>query len=233
MNLDDMQQLWAEHDKRLDQNLRLNVKLLREVHLGHARSVLGRLQLMIAIEFATDAVFVLWLGSYAVHQISEPRFGLPGALLFLVWTGFLALSLRQLERVRRLNFCAPVAVLQRELESVRVLSARNTKWRLLLAPALWAPLVIVVLQAFLGVDAWQTPGTGWVLANVFFGGVLSPVLFWICRRYAESLLRLRFVQGIVANISGRCLERARERLDAIAEFEKEGEVGATPQRGSA
>ena len=226
MNLDDMQKLWAEHDKRLDQSLRLNVKLLREVHLGHARSVLGRLQWMIGLEFATDSLCVLWLGSYVVDHLGDPRFGVPGALLFLVWTGYLALSLRQLERVRRLDFGAPVAALQRELESVRVLRTRNTQWRLLLAPALWAPLLIVVLQAFFGVDAWKTPGTSWVLANAIVGCVLSPVLFWICRRYAEPLLRLRFVQAIVGNISGRCLVRAKERLDAIAEFEQEGEVGA-------
>jgi hypothetical protein len=226
MNLDELQQMWAEHDKRLDQSLRLNVQLLREVHLGHARSVLSRLRWMIGFEFATDALLVLWLGSYAVDHLGELRFGVPGALLFLVWTGFLALSLRQLERAGRLDYGAPIAAMQRQLESLRILRTANTKWRLLLAPALWTPLVIVVLQAFFGVDAWKNPGAAWVLANALVGTALSPALFWFCRRYADRLQRLRFVQGIVSNVSGRCLARARERLDAIAEFEQETRPGA-------
>jgi len=226
MNLDELQRMWAEHDKRLDQSLRLNVKLLREVHLGQARSVLGLLRWMIGFEFATDTLCVLWLGSYAVDHLGELRFGVPGALLFLVWTGFLALSLRQLERASTLDYGAPVAAMQRQLESLRILRMRNTKWRLLLAPALWTPLVIVVLQAFFRTDAWEVPGTAWVLVNALFGAILSPALFWVCRKYADRLLRFRFVQSIVNNVSGRCLARARERLDAIAEFEQDGKPGA-------
>ncbi len=225
MILDELQRMWAEHDKRLDRSLRLNVRLLREVHLGHARSALGRLRWMIGLEFATDALFVLWLGSYSVDHLADARFSVPGALLFLVWTGFLALSLRQLERAGRLDYGAPVALMQRQLESLRVLRTCNTKWRLLLAPALWTPLVVVVLQAFFGTDAWRTPGTAWVLVNALVGTALAPALFWTCRRHADRLLRLRFVQGIVSNVSGRCLARARERLDAIAEFEQEDEKG--------
>lgn len=232
MNPDDMQRMWAEHDRRLDLSLRLNVKLLREVHLGHARSVLGRLQWRIGFEFATDALCVLWLGSYAVNHLSEPRFGLPGALLFLVWTAYLAFSLRQLERVRQLDFGAPVAALQRELESLRVLRARSTRWRLLLAPALWAPLIVVALQVLFGIDAWHKPGTTWVLTNAIGGGLLSPLLFWICHRYAEPLLRLRVVEGLVGNLSGRCLVRAKERLDAIAEFEHESGIELPDTRGA-
>lgn len=220
MNPDELQELWAEHDRRLDQNLRLNQRLFRELHLDQARSTLARLEWGLGLEFATDALVVLWLGSRLGEQLSVPRFGIPVLLLFLAWTSFLALSLRQLTLAENLDFAAPIAALQRQVETLRLARLSNTKWRLLSAPVLWTPLLIVVLQSFFGVDAWTKPGGAWLAANLLVGVLLVPVLLWIARRLGERPASRNLVERLLRSVSGRCIARAEERLDAIAAFER-------------
>lgn len=221
MNLDDMQRVWAEQDRRLEQSLRLNRELLRETQLCAARSALGRLSWGLGLEFALDALLVLWLGSRLGEEWGAARFLVPTALCFLAWTVFLALALRQLALNGRIDYGAPIATVQRQVEELRLARLRSTQLRLLLAPLLWAPVLIVVLHACFGVDAWLEPGPGWLACNAGVGLACVPLLLLLARRLARHPGRHPRLERFLESLSGTCIARAEQRLAALAEFERE------------
>jgi len=49
-------------------------------------------------------------------------------------SALLAASIRQLERVAKLDWCGPVAEIQSSLERLRVVKIRQFKWIMLLSP---------------------------------------------------------------------------------------------------
>jgi hypothetical protein len=218
-DLDDLKALWAEHDRKLERSLRLNRRLLEEASLGRARSALGRLKALVAIDLAGNAISAVALVAFA-SAFPEPRFVLPAIVLAL---GALALAngnIRQLIAAR-IDPGEPIARAQRRLEELRHLRVKCVRWTLLLAPLAWPPLAIVALKVLFDVDAWIAPGVAWLAANLAFG-IAVPVIAWaVSVRYGARWRASRFVGRIANTISGRSLADAARALEAITEFEDE------------
>jgi hypothetical protein len=49
MELDELKEKWAEHDRKLDQSIRLNQQLMRETYTRRAKFALWRLAAMLAL----------------------------------------------------------------------------------------------------------------------------------------------------------------------------------------
>ena len=117
--------------------------------------------------------------------------------------------------MKDIDYAAPVIEQQKQLERLRVLRIRKSKWILLLAPLLWTPLFIFGLS-LLGFDAGRL-GAPYLLANLAFGIAVIPVLLWLSRRPAVQ--RSRLFGQFADDLAGRSLVRARAQLASLAAFE--------------
>ncbi|MBK7643065.1 MAG: hypothetical protein IPJ19_08435 [Planctomycetes bacterium] len=220
MNLEEMQEVWAVHERRLERSLRLNHQLLRETQLDQTRSALRRLGAWLGFELATDLVVLAWLCAFAFEQRAQLRILLPAACLVLAWGCFLRLTLRQLAARRGIDFSGPTLAIQRALELLRIARIANTRWRILAAPILWFPLLVVGGSAF-GHDVYAECGAGWLIAQALFGLALAPALFFASRKLAQRTPNSPVLQRIARDVAGRSLETARARVESIAAFERE------------
>src|SRR5208282_3319335 len=109
------------------------------------------------------------LGVFIADQLGALRFLLPALVLDGVAVALVATTARQWFLAGEVDYDGPVTVSQRQLERLRVMRIRETKWVLLLSPLLWTPLLIVALKALFGVDAYAALGTPYLCANLFFG----------------------------------------------------------------
>jgi hypothetical protein len=215
LNLEEMQQAWAEHDRKLDQCIRLNQQLLSTANLNGARSALHRLTILIGVEAALWFAIVMGLGNFIYQNFGMPRFAWPGVAVDIYAIGMFAANIGQIF-LSQIDYGGPVAVIQKQLGYLRVLRIRTTQWGLLAGVVVWAPLGIVVLRAFFGIQSYDF---AWLAANVAFGLALIPLALWLSKKFSHRMSRSPFMQRIMNEIAGHSLNRATAFLSKLSEFE--------------
>lgn len=221
MELEDLKRRWEDHDRKLAASIRLNTRLLRESVLAKADTALKRLSRLLWFELVMNLLAVLLLGSFLGNHASEVRFLIPALGLHLCAIALVIASARQLVAIKTLDYSAPIVVIQKRLESLRVERIRATKLTLLLSPLLWTPLLIVTLKGFFGVDAYATLGAAFLIANLFFGLLVILLAVWISSRYAARMERSLLVQRLMWVLAGKSLTSAAGFLSSLSQFEKE------------
>ena len=218
MDVESLRQMWQEQDRKLDEILRANARAGAGPALARAEAAARRERRGILLELVLAAVPVLWLGSFVADRIAEPRFWIPAAALDVLAILTLAAHARAYAAARSIDWTAPVAAIQSRLSALRVRRARVTRWIFLLGPLLWAPMLVVALRGFLGVDAYASFGGGFIAANVLFGAVFLAAGLWISRRYAGRLRTHPLLTKMLRDLAGRNLAEAEEFAAAAGGF---------------
>jgi hypothetical protein len=221
MELDDLKQMWAEQDAKLEKSIRLNTQLLRESGMTRVGKALAPLSWGIAVEGILNVVIVLWLGSFLGDHIGEPRLAAPAALLFVCAIAILNVGIRQWTALRALDYGAPVVDIQKRLATLRVGRIRTTKWILLLSPLLWTPLLIVGFHTLTGVDPYAFMDGKWLAGNLIFGLVFLVGMLWVSKRYGDRWSRFPAVRRLMDALAGRSLAAASGALEEIERFERD------------
>jgi hypothetical protein len=222
MELDEMKQMWTEHDRKLDESIRLNKQLLTAANLDGARSALQRLMFFLSLGAVIWLAIVVALGNFIHEHVTTLRLALPAVASDLFAIGMLAATVAQLACIRQIDYGKPVTTIQRQLGRLRVLRIRTVQWGLLAGTVVWAPFLIVISKAFLGVRDFSAPWFWtWFWANVTFGLSLIPLALWLSKRFGDRMERFPFVHRLMDDIAGRSLNEASDFLGAVTAFERE------------
>jgi hypothetical protein len=225
MDPDEMRALWAEHERKIEANLRLNRKALIAIQMNRARGALQRLILGLALEAVIDFAAIVALGSFSYAQRDAAKFALPASALDAYMIAIFNAVLRQIAMAFQIDYDGPVAAVQRQIEELRILRLRSTQWILLLAPLAWTPLLIVALKGLWGVDAYKMFGPAFLLANLLFGLAIIPLALGLARRFGDDWGRSLLLRRLVQDITGRSLREAGDFVATVAEFETENGDG--------
>jgi hypothetical protein len=221
MELDELKQKWAEHDRKLDGNIRLTRQLLSATKMNRARSALQRLAVFLALESVLALAVIIALGSFIGDHIARVRFAVPAAALDLFEIATLIVLIQQIRLAVYIDYHKPVAAIQKQLASLRMLHIRHVQWTLLLAPLVWTPLLIVALEGFLRVDAYKTLGAAYLLANLLFGLAIIPPAIWLSKKFGDRMDRSPRIQWLMKELAGYNLNAASDFLATLSEFEEE------------
>ncbi len=216
MDLEDLREIWQRQDRKLTELLRADARRSADASLGQARTATRGVAWTVLIDLVLSAVPVLWLGSFIADHVGEPLFAIPAAVLDVFAIALLAAYARQLAALRTVDWTGPVAAIQRRLAGFRVRRVRVARGILLLAPLLWALMLVVGLKGFLGVDAYRALGVRYVAANFLFGLAFLAVALWVSRRWADRLRASPFLRDRMRDLAGRNLAEA-EKFAAAAE----------------
>jgi hypothetical protein len=212
MELDELRDKWAEHDRKLDESLLLNRQLLWETYTHRARFALWRLAALVAAGSIFMLMVIVWLGYFISQAWSSPRFAWPAVALDLMAISLLALLIAQVALSLTIDYNQPVGAIQKRLERLRKIRVRYVQGIFLFAVLAWMPLFILVMKVFLGVDVYRSFPTSWIVTNVAFGFAALAIGIWWSRKYGSRFLR---------ELAGYNLNAASGFLATLAEFEKE------------
>lgn len=221
MELDELKHKWAEHDRKLDESIRLNRQLMRETYARRAQWALWRLAAILALGSITMLAIVISLGHFISTNWSMPRFVWPAVVLDLAAIAALAALNAQIGLALRIDYNQPVAAIQRRLETLRKFRIRYSRVIFLTMTLTWAPIFIVVMKAFFGADVYRLFGTTWILTNVAFGLAVLAVGLWLARKYGSQLTDTALGRRFLRDIAGHNLNAASGFLATLAEFEKD------------
>lgn len=220
MALQEVKDLWADYDRKLDRSIRLNTRLLRQSALDRADSSLRWLSRAILVEVLFNLAVVIALGVFIGSHLTELRFLVPAAVLDLAALLLIATGVRQLVALAAIDYGQPVVAIQKQLAELRIQRIRTSKWTLLTSPLLWTPFMIVALEALLGFDVYLL-GAPYLLANLLVGGAVIPLVLWIANRHAGRLQGSPLMRSILDDLAGRNLVKATAFLDSLDRFERE------------
>jgi hypothetical protein len=162
------------------------------------------------------------IGQFIYEHWSEPRFVLPALLLHVWLIASLAASIRQIVVALQLDYDKPVAAIQKQLESLRVLRIRTTQWALLTGQVVWwTPFLIVAFKGLLHVDAYKVFGARYLLANFAIGLAVIPLAIWVSKRFGARMGRSPVMQRLMRDLAGYNLNAATAFLATLSEFETE------------
>ena len=219
IELDELKQKWAEYDHKLDLNIQLARQLLTAKHLNRAQWALRRMALFLTLEGAITLAVIMVLGEFIGNHIDTWRFFVPAVFLDLFQIALLVVLGQQIRIAMQIDYSQPIAVIQKQLALLRLLSLRSTQWTFLLAPLLWIPLLIVALKALLNVDAYRVFGTAVLVSSLAVGVAIIPVALWLAKRLSESMSRSPMMQRFVRSLAGYNLNEATRFLETLEEFE--------------
>ena len=117
MDLESLKEKWADYDRKLDDVIRLNRRILTATTMNRARSSLQRVAMLLAVESVIWFVIIVALGSFMSGHISLPQFALPAALLDMYAIANLIFLIRQIAAALGIDYGMPVSVIQSRLEA--------------------------------------------------------------------------------------------------------------------
>jgi MFS family permease len=222
MELDALKEKWAEHDRKLDVSIRLNRQLLMAANMNRVRSPLRRLAFFVGLGALIGLIGPVILGQFIYQHWAEPRFVLPAVVLHVWVIANLAASIRQIAMALQIDYDKPIAMIQKQLESLRVLRIRITQWALLTGQVVWwIPFLIVALKGFWDLDAYKVFGTAFLLANLAVGLAIIPLAIWVSRKFGDRMGRSPVMQRLMRELAGYNLNAATGFLATLSEFENE------------
>ncbi|KAF0249940.1 MAG: hypothetical protein FD167_650 [bacterium] len=221
MNFDDIKNQWSAFDKKLDNSIKLNTFLLREVSLNKTNSFLRRLSLSIYVELILSFLVLMILGNFMWNNLYEIKFLIPAISLDLFVIFLVHSGIQQLIAINSIDFGEPIITNQKKLESLKVRRINETKRVFLFSPLLWVPLLIVIVRGITGLDPYAIFSTSSLVANLLFGLAVIPLVFFVSKRYSHRFQSSPLVQVLMNDIAGRSLNEAIGFLDKLSKFEKE------------
>jgi len=227
MQLEELQQHWQRLDEKLDQSLKLEAELLRQVVLPPARRRVNRLAMGPAVDSGLCVCALLLAGSLLGNHWRDWPLVVPSAATLIAAIVLLIDSVRQLVCVSELDWSGPVAEIQCSLERLRGARIRQFKWAILLGPLVGFCLLIVGIQSlfdwfsgfsFSIADKLNHP---WVLGNYAFGVLFIPLGYAIARMLAKRFHGHAWWQNALDGISGKSLKAAAQELERWTSLQRE------------
>lgn len=219
MEFDELKSAWRALETRIDAEHALNAKVFTELKLERARSALRPLWWLLSTQLAIALSAVVLLGTFLADYWQVPRFAVPAILLDIAVVMLIGSTAGQLRVLSTIDYGQAVVTIQSMLTELAVRRAREVRWQWLLMLPLWTPFAIVVMQGIFGVDIYRVFGARWMVVNVAFGIVLTPLVVWWARRFDAR--QDGIAKGLADDIAGRRLSDAMRRLDEIGAFESE------------
>ena len=221
MELDELKAKWAEHDRKLDESIRLNRQLMRETYTRRAQFALWRLAAMLAIGSVIMLAIIILLGHFIAVHWSMPRFIWPAVVLDLAAIAALAALNAQIGLALTMDYGQPIAAIQRRLATLRKLRIRYIQAIFLTSTLIWAPIFIVVMKVFLGVDVYRLFGIAWIVTNVAIGLAVLAAGIWVAKEYGPRMSDSAFGRHFLRDLAGYNLNAASGFLATLAEFERD------------
>jgi hypothetical protein len=225
MDLESLKEKWAEYDRKLDDVIRLNRRILTATTMNRARSSLQRVAMWMAVESVVWFVIIVALGSFTYKNIAPLRFALSAVVLDLYVIANLIFLIRQIAAALGIDYSMPVSVIQSRLEALRMQRTRYIEMAVLAGFFVWTPFVIVVLKALFDIDAYSSPGVPWLAANLLFSVAVVVLVVVLAKRIGNRMSRTPVLQRLMQDLAGYNLNDAAGFLATLAEFDAEDGTG--------
>ena len=215
-DLDDLKIAWKKLNAQLERQDTLTLRQIKENKLGRFHSGLRPLVFGQTLQLIVGAVITIVCANFWVAHLSQVHLLFSGLFLQAYGILFIAFAVRDLMLIRRIDYSAPIVVIQKQLAELRAWHIRAAIWHGMAGSVVWLPVLIIILH-LLGADIWirKPRAVWWLLGSAF-----------VCLAFNFGLVLLARMPGrcgraLAGSWVGRSVNRAQAALNEIQEFERE------------
>ena len=216
MELDDFKQAWLVLDRRLEQQKALNLQVFRDGRLNKLRRGLRPLVWGQAVQMVIGALGLLLFAPIWIAQRDIVSVVLAGVTVHVYCIGLIAFGAVIQSQVARLDYSAPVLVIQRQLLKLR--KTYSIGGALVVGLPWWfltAPILVVLTRGAIMLNA---PSVIWSQLAIGVVGLIAT--FWF-HRWSRQPQRAEFGRKLDDSTAGGSIRRAQAAIDELARFEQE------------
>lgn len=204
MELDDLKGAWAQYDKKLSENLKLNEELLRSINFEKYNNALKKPLNLELLNIFIQLFMIVFLTFFLIRLSNEIQYFLTGLIGALLCGISLVFSVVKAFRINKLFYYhLSIMDFQKDLTHLRIFIMRLRKIEYVMAALLGITILPFLIKATAHIDVF---------------GYLPLLIPGIC-----CALGIGFVVGILLNMKvyDKGIKDAEIFLSAIAKFEKE------------
>jgi len=175
MNLDDLKLMWQESDKDLENNMKINTMLLKEVTLGRVKSKLLNFTLGNIIELISYFIMLVLMLKFLIHHIDMPQFSIPASILLIFSLIELYGNIKGLELIYKMKYTTPVTELQKKMHEMRRFKFWNGHLMLIVTPIFAISLLVVGIKGLLNLDIFYYLSQNmwvYIITSSFIGSII-------------------------------------------------------------
>jgi hypothetical protein len=215
-DLDDLKIAWKELSQKLDRQNVLALHQDRENKLARFRSGLRPLVLGQNIQLVLGLLIAAVSTRFWSAHLHVPVLLVCGLLLQAYGIMCIAFAVRDLMLIHRLDYGAPVLVIQKQLVKLGAWHIRTGLWFGLTGSLVWLPAMLVLLSMLGGDFKFDNPHKlWWLIASALVCLGLNYGLLLLARSPGKC------GRAVAASWIGRSVRRAQATLNEIEEFKHE------------
>jgi len=220
MELEELKGLWSDYHTKLDENLVLNRRILKEIHLGKAKSRMRRLMILRMAEALWFLVIVIALWAFIAANLSPSAPTIAALVLNVFSTIGLAGSIGQLALIGTVDYSGPVTRIQRQLAKIRAHGIAVVRLLFLSLPFYMA-YILLGFKLFFNVDLSLHADRHWLIVQVIISLVLIIPAVWLSRELSFKGTSHKWVRRLIDDSGDNPIAAAVRLLDEVREFENE------------
>lgn len=186
MELQELTQLWNSADKTLENKLKINKKLLREVSITRARSHLTTFKWTTIAEFFANAIFLFFLLDFTANNF-QLKYAVPAILLIILMIGGIIFSSYKLSLYYKIDVKTPVIQAQKTMERLKYYELLEKNMLYVIIPVFSGAFLIVLAKAFLNYDLYEM-GT-WLISQIAGSFFIALIVVFLLKRYPNKDLQ--------------------------------------------
>jgi magnesium-transporting ATPase (P-type) len=189
MELDDIKGAWAQYDKKLNEQLKLNEALLRKINLNSSKRELQKPLLYEISGVIILLLLVVSVTSFSIGLLEEARYSVPGFLAALMGVVFFVFGVVKVNHFSNINYYGTsVLELQKEIARLNKLVLRLRKYELILIPVFVLPLLPLLFKVIHNIDLYQNVKL-LIVEVVVILGLGYSLTFWINKKFYDKKFR--------------------------------------------
>jgi hypothetical protein len=178
MEPDELKDIWAQHNKKLARNLKLNEALLRKMNLDGAKRELRKPLMYELFGIVLMSILVIILLTMTIRNIDEPKFSISGSFSVLIAGLYLVFAIVKANRFFSIDhYGNSIVTLQRDVTKLNQLVLRLRKYELMLIPCILLSFPLLFKETY-QLDISAKASTLWLMAAIVIG-IGIPTTLWI------------------------------------------------------
>jgi len=204
MELEELKSVWAQYDKKLSQNLKLNEELLRKMNLEKSKKEMNAPLFYEIISVIGVVIFLLFIISATIRYSYELKFLLPGIITSIIVSIWVYNSISKMKLLTNIEYYnSSIVELQKSINTFKLKYQTSKKFELYSIPAFAIAAFPILGIAMRNFDIYEHP------IRFVVGIVLSLIL-----GYPGQI-------WIYKNLYEKKLKNATNFLDELSRFEEE------------
>lgn len=188
MNFDELEDMWKDGDKELEQNIHINQAQINNKTMKKIRSNLTETRWESVFELVLNIPFFFFLKTYCYNHLLEPKFLIPGFFLFMLAISAIVFCTYKLYVISRINSKFSIIKSQRNLALIDYFTRLEINALFFLIPTFSLAFLIVFAKGMLHVDLYAIFGFYMI---PYFGGsvVVGAIIVLLMKIFPDKKLQ--------------------------------------------